>query len=73
MASELTSHQLPQADEYYYKQTNNHITPRDNEIETGADAGAYFPIQPIEKKLCAYTSGLGIILLFIFVIIFKVL
>lgn len=46
MASELTSHQLPQADEYYYKQTNNHITPRDNEIETGADAGAYFPLQP---------------------------
>ena len=71
MATELTSRQLPQADEYYYKQTNNHISRRDNETEIGADA--YFPLQPIEKKLCAGTFGLGIVLLFIFVILFKVL
>ena len=73
MASELISHRLPQADEYYYKQTNNHISCRDHETEIGADADAYFPLQPIEKKLCAYTFGLGIVLLFVFVILFKVL
>ena len=71
MATELTSRQLPQADEYYYKQTNNHISRKDNETEIGADADAYFPLQPIEKKLCAYTFGLGIVLLFVFVILFK--
>ncbi len=33
----------------------------------------WFDLQPIEKKLCAYSLGLGIILLFVFIIIFEVI
>ncbi|MGE1061566.1 hypothetical protein NXG27_02845 [Megasphaera paucivorans] len=33
----------------------------------------WFDLQPIEKKLCVYSLGLGILLLFIFILLFEVL
>lgn len=41
--------------------------------ELDADADAYFPLQPIEKKLCAYSLGLGLGLMACFVVLFEVL
>jgi hypothetical protein len=32
----------------------------------------WFDLQPIEKKLCGYSLGLGIILLIVFVLVFEV-
>lgn len=32
----------------------------------------WFDLKPIEKKLCAYSLGLGIVLLIFFVILFEV-
>lgn len=51
MASRITS-AASTADEYYYNQT---VTPTDAATHTGQlerDADEYFPLQPIEKKLC---------------------
>ena len=56
MASRITS-AASTADEYYYNQT---VTPTDAATHTGQlerDADEYFPLQPIEKKLCAYSLG----------------
>lgn len=58
MASRITS-AASTADEYYYNQT---VTPTDE----------YFPLQPIEKKLCAYSLGLGLGLMALFIVIFEV-
>lgn len=57
---------------YYYNQT---VTPTDAATHTGQlerDADEYFPLQPIEKKLCAYSLGLGLGLMALFIIIFEV-
>lgn len=32
----------------------------------------WFDLQPIEKKLCAYSFGLGIVLLVIFIFVFEI-
>ena len=61
------------ADEYYHKQS---VAPTDaatHAAELDADADAYFPLQPIEKKLCAYSLGLGLGLMACFVVLFEVL
>lgn len=67
MASRITS-AASTADEYYYNQT---VTPTDAATHTGQlerDADEYFPLQPIEKKLCAYSLGL----MALFIVIFEV-
>ncbi|EGO61889.1 hypothetical protein [Acetonema longum] len=33
----------------------------------------WFDLQPIEKKLCGYSFGLGVALLVVFIVIFEVL
>ena len=71
MASRITS-AASTADEYYYNQT---VTPTDAATHTGQlerDADEYFPLQPIEKKLCAYCLGLGRGLMALFIVIFEV-
>lgn len=71
MASRITS-SASTADEYYYKQT---VAPTDAATHTdqlGRDVDEYFPLQPIEKKLCAYSLGLGLGLMALFIIIFEV-
>lgn len=59
------------ADEFYNKHTNNEVSKQTNAIELEQDADAYFPLQPIEKKLCAYSFGLGVILLILFILAFE--
>ena len=71
MASRIIS-AASTADEYYYNQT---VTPTDAATHTGQlerDADEYFPLQPIEKKLCAYSLGLGLGLMALFIVIFEV-
>lgn len=67
--AELITSVKSTADEYYHKQS---VAPTDA-AELDADADAYFPLQPIEKKLCAYSLGLGLGLMACFVILFEVL
>lgn len=59
------------ADEYYYKHTTNQISKDQNHVELDNDADEYFELQPIEKKLCAYSLGLGLLLMIVFVIFFE--
>jgi hypothetical protein len=33
----------------------------------------WFDLQPIEKKLCAYSLGLGILFLFVCIVLFEVI
>ena len=54
---------------------NQTVTPTDAATHTGQlerDADEYFPLQPIEKKLCAYSLGLGLGLMALFIVIFEV-
>lgn len=64
---------LATADEYYYKHQNNEISVERNRAEMDLDEDEYFPLQPIEKKLCAYSFGLGIVLMAAFILAFEVI
>lgn len=59
------------ADELYHDHANNRIPEQTNAVELQQDADAYFPLQPIEKKLCTVSFGLGIVLLACFVLAFE--
>lgn len=71
MATNTITSSKSTADEYYYKHTNNQISKQTNQSQLDADADEYFELQPIEKKLCAYSLGLGIFLMVIFIISFE--
>lgn len=73
MATNSITSSASTADEYYYKHTNNQISKQTNQTQLDNDADEYFKLQPIEKKLCAYSLGLGILLMVIFIISFEVL
>lgn len=73
MATNSITSSASTADEYYYKHTNNQISKQTNQTQLDNDADKYFELQPIEKKLCAYSLGLGILLMVIFIISFEVL
>ena len=73
MASHTITSSSSTADEYYYKHTNNQISKETNQAQLANDADEYFELQPIEKKLCAYSLGLGIFLMVIFILSFEVL
>lgn len=51
------------ADEYYERQVVKPTTARVHAVQLDQDAEEYFPLQPIEKKLCAYSLGLGLVLM----------
>ena len=48
-------------------------TARVHAVQLDQDAEEYFPLQPIEKKLCAYSLGLGLVLMAVFILFFEVL
>lgn len=73
MATNSITSSASTADEYYYKHTNNQISKQTNQTQLDNDADEYFELQSIEKKLCAYSLGLGILLMVIFIISFEVL
>lgn len=73
MATNSITSSASTADEYYYKHTNNQISKQTNQTQLDNDADEYFELQPIEKKLCVYSLGLGILLMVIFIISFEVL
>lgn len=73
MATHTITSSASTADEYYYKHTNDQISKQTNQAQIDQDADEYFELQPIEKKLCAYSLGLGIVLMIIFIITFEVL
>ena len=62
----------PTADAYYYKQAHQQISQQVQEAGLESDADEYFELQPIEKKLCAYSLGLGLILLAVFILVFEI-
>lgn len=72
MANHAITSSASTADEFYNKHTNNEVSKQTNAIELEQDRDAYFPLQPIEKKLCAYSFGLGIVLLVLFIIAFEI-
>ncbi|WP_071141806.1 hypothetical protein [Acidaminococcus timonensis] len=61
------------ADEYYERQVVKPTTARVHAVQLDQDAEEYFPLQPIEKKLCAYSLGLGLVLMAVFILFFEVL
>ena len=67
----MAAERLATADEYYYKHQNNEISVERNRAEMDLDEDEYF--QPIEKKLCAYSFGLGIVLMAAFILAFEVI
>ncbi len=71
MAKYIVTSSSATADEFYNIHVNDEVSKRTNAVELDQDADAYFPLQPIEKKLCAYSFGLGIVLLVLFVIAFE--
>ncbi|WP_301860641.1 hypothetical protein [uncultured Megasphaera sp.] len=73
MATNTITSSASTADEYYYKHTNDQVSKQTNQAQIDQDADEYFELQPIEKKLCAYSLGLGIVLMIIFIITFEVL
>lgn len=42
-------------------------------VELQLQEQEWFDLQPIEKKLCGYSFGLGIVLLVIFIVAFEIL
>lgn len=72
MAKHTITSSASTADEFYAKHANNEVSRGTNAIELDQDRDAYFPLQPIEKKLCAYSFGLGIVLLVLFIIAFEI-
>ena len=44
----------------------------DVHVEIQVQEQEWFDLQPIEKKLCGYSFGLGIVLLVIFIFVFEV-
>lgn len=50
----------------------NHPVRADEHVEIQKQEQEWFDLKPIEKKLCGYSLGLGIILLVIFILIFEV-
>lgn len=73
MATDTYTHRLPQADEYYEKHVYNDVSTDVNRQELASDRDDYFPLQPIEKKLCGITFGLGVVLMALFVLSFELL
>lgn len=72
MAKHTITSSASTADEFYHKNVHGATSKGTNAIELDQDADAYFPLQPIEKKLCAYSFGLGIVLLVLFIIAFEI-
>ena len=72
MAKHTITSSASTADEFYHKNVHGATAKGTNAIELEQDADAYFPLQPIEKKLCAYSFGLGIVLLVLFIIAFEI-
>lgn len=73
MENEILTDVRSAADEYYERQVVKPTTARVHAVELDQDAEEYFPLQPIEKKLCAYSLGLGLGLMGVFIFFFEVL
>lgn len=49
------------------------IKPKQVDVKVEAEGQEWFDLLPVEKKLVGYTLGTGLVLLCIFVFIFRVL
>ena len=73
MESEILTNVHSAADEYYERQVVRPTTAKVHAVELDQDEEEYFPLQPIAKKLCAYSLGLGLGLMGVFIFFFEVL
>lgn len=73
MKTEVLTNVHSAADEYYEQQVVKPTTARVHAVQLDQDAEEYFPLQPIEKKLCAYSLGLGLGLMGVFIFFFEML
>lgn len=71
MAEHILTPSSLTADELYEVHTSSAFSIKTSEGEIRQDEDEYFPLQPIEKKLCAVSFGLGLTLLAFFVIVFE--
>jgi len=71
MAEHALTHSDLTADELYELHSSSAFSIKTSEGEISQDEDEYFPLQPIEKKLCAASLGLGLTLLAFFVLVFE--
>lgn len=71
MAHEAITSYSSTADQFYNKQINDPTTKDVHDHQLDIDEDEYFDLQPIEKKLCAYSLGLGLVLMAVFIVAFE--
>ena len=71
MESEILTNVHSTADQYYEKQVVRPTGARVHAAELDTDEEEYFPLQPIEKKLCAWSLGVGLTLMAGFIGVFE--
>lgn len=73
MKTDILTNVHSTADEYYETQVVKPTTKDTHAAQLELDEDEYFPLQPIEKKLCAYTFGLGVVLMAVFILVFEII
>lgn len=71
MAHEAITSYSSTADQFYNKQINDPTTKDVHDHQFDIDEDEYFDLQPNEKKLCAYSLGLGLVLMAVFIVAFE--